>query len=66
MFYSLRTLSILQAASSAEIDFVAGVSENIMLGQMMPGGSGCFGLLLDSEKCKYAMEIPTNIGGVGG
>ena len=37
-----------------------------MLGQMMPGGTGCFGMLLDAEKCKFAMEIPTNIGGVGG
>ena len=45
---------------------MSGVSENIMLGQMMPGGTGCFGMLLDAEKCKFAMEIPTNIGGVGG
>lgn len=45
---------------------MAGVSENIMLGQLIPGGTGCFQLLLDAEKCKQAMEIPTNIGGVGG
>ncbi|XP_078486594.1 DNA-directed RNA polymerase II subunit RPB1-like [Ciona intestinalis] len=57
---------LMEAASSAETDHMDGVSENIMLGQLVPGGTGCFGLLLDAEKCKYAMEIPTNIGVVGG
>uniref|UniRef100_H2Z9D8 DNA-directed RNA polymerase subunit n=1 Tax=Ciona savignyi TaxID=51511 RepID=H2Z9D8_CIOSA len=57
---------LMEAASSAETDHMDGVSENIMLGQLVPGGTGCFGLLLDAEKCTYAMEIPTNIGGVGG
>uniref|UniRef100_H2Z9D9 DNA-directed RNA polymerase subunit n=1 Tax=Ciona savignyi TaxID=51511 RepID=H2Z9D9_CIOSA len=56
---------LMEAASSAETDHMDGVSENIMLGQLVPGGTGCFGLLLDAEKCTYAMEIPTNIGGVG-
>lgn len=41
-----------------------GVSENIMLGQLAPAGTGCFDLLLDAEKCKYGMEIPTNIPGI--
>lgn len=41
-----------------------GVSENIMLGQLAPCGTGCFDLLLDAEKCKYGMEIPTNIPGI--
>ncbi|XP_078486063.1 DNA-directed RNA polymerase II subunit RPB1-like [Ciona intestinalis] len=57
---------LMEAASSAETDHMDGVSENIMLGQLVPGGTGCFGLLLDAEKCEYAMEIPTNIGVVGG
>ena len=26
------------------------------------GNKGGFDLLLDAEKCKYGMEIPTNIG----
>ena len=41
-----------------------GVSQNIMLGQLIPGGTGCFGLRLDADKCKEAMEIP-NLAGVG-
>lgn len=41
-----------------------GVSENIMLGQLAPAGTGCFDLLLDAEKCKYGMEIPTNLPGI--
>jgi len=43
-----------------------GVSEAIMLGQLARIGTGCFDLLLDAEKCKYGMEIPTNIGGMMG
>lgn len=35
-----------------------GVSENIMLGQLAKSGTGCFDLVLDSEKCKLAMDIP--------
>ena len=35
-----------------------------MLGQLIPGGTGCFGLRLDADKCKEAMEIP-NLAGVG-
>lgn len=31
-----------------------------MLGQMAQIGTGCFELLIDTEKCKEAMEIPTN------
>jgi len=43
-----------------------GVSEAIMLGQLARIGTGSFDLLLDAEKCKYGMEIPTNIGGMMG
>ena len=39
-----------------------GVSEAIMLGQLARIGTGSFDLLLDAEKCKYGMEIPTNVG----
>jgi len=37
-----------------------------MLGQLARIGTGSFDLLLDAEKCKYGMEIPTNIGGMMG
>lgn len=53
---------LMEAASHSEIDPMKGVSENIMLGQLAKIGTGCFDLLLDAEKCKYGMEIPTNVG----
>uniref|UniRef100_A0A183BYI4 DNA-directed RNA polymerase subunit n=1 Tax=Globodera pallida TaxID=36090 RepID=A0A183BYI4_GLOPA len=49
---------LMEAAVHAEVDPVKGVSENIMLGQMAKAGTGCFDLVLDSEKCKLAMDIP--------
>ena len=52
----------MEASANAECDPMKGVSENIMLGQLAKIGSGCFDLLLDAEKCRMAMEIPTNVG----
>ena len=52
----------MEAAAHAESDPMKGVSEAIMLGQLARIGTGSFDLLLDAEKCKYGMEIPTNIG----
>uniref|UniRef100_H2Z9E4 DNA-directed RNA polymerase subunit n=1 Tax=Ciona savignyi TaxID=51511 RepID=H2Z9E4_CIOSA len=48
---------LMEAASSAETDHMDGVSENIMLGQLVPGGTGCFGLLLDAEN--YSPTSPS-------
>lgn len=63
--HSLLQVDVLMEASShGECDPMKGVSENIMLGQLAPAGTGCFDLLLDAEKCKYGMEIPTNIPGI--
>ncbi|MEE6528760.1 hypothetical protein FKM82_017310, partial [Ascaphus truei] len=56
---------LMEAAAHGETDPMKGVSENIMLGQLAPAGTGCFDLLLDAEKCKFGMEIPTNIPGLG-
>ena len=53
---------LMEAAAHAEADPMRGVSENIMLGQLAKVGTGSFDLLLDAEKCKHGMEIPTNIG----
>ena len=53
----------MEAASHAEADPMKGVSENIMLGQLARIGTGSFDLLLDAEKCKHGMEIPTNLAG---
>jgi len=52
-----------EAAFHSEVDRLRGVSENIIVGQLPPIGTGCFNLLLDAEKCKEGMEIPLNIGG---
>ena len=49
---------LMNASAAAEVDPLKGVSENIMLGQQIPGGTGCFKLMLDVEKCKDAMEVP--------
>lgn len=57
---------LVEAAAHAEADPMRGVSEAVMLGQLARIGTGCFDLLLDAEKCKYGMEIPTNIGGIMG
>ena len=57
---------MVEAAFHAEVDHLLGVSENIILGQLPPIGTGCFSLMLDAEKCKEGMEIPLNIGGGNG
>ena len=57
---------MVEAAFHSEVDRLRGVSENIILGQLPPIGTGCFNLLLDAEKCKEGMEIPLNIGGSHG
>ncbi|KAI0233692.1 DNA-directed RNA polymerase II subunit RPB1 [Lamellibrachia satsuma] len=54
---------LMEAAAHGEFDPMKGVSENIMLGQLAKIGTGSFDLMLDAEKCKEGMEIPTNIGG---
>ncbi len=41
----------------AEKDSMNGVSENIMLGQLAPLGTGSFGLMLDEEKLADAIEV---------
>lgn len=53
---------LMEASAHGESDPLKGVSENIMVGQLAKIGTGYFDLLLDAEKCKYGMEIPTNIG----
>jgi DNA-directed RNA polymerase II subunit RPB1 len=50
---------LLDAASSAELDDCKGVSENIMLGQLAPVGTGGFGIVLDEEALLNAPVQPT-------
>ncbi|KAI1289307.1 DNA-directed RNA polymerase II subunit RPB1 [Halotydeus destructor] len=57
---------LIDAASHAEVDPLKGVSENIIVGQLAKMGTGAFGMLLDPDKCKYGIEIPTNLPGMAG
>lgn len=41
---------LFRAATYAERDMMAGVSENILLGQLCPVGTGAFSLMLDEDK----------------
>lgn len=53
-----ETVDILfRAATYAEKDEMAGVSENIMLGAMCPVGTGAFDLILDEDKAADAEEL---------
>ena len=53
-----ETVDILfRAAMFAERDAMAGVSQNIMLGQLAPLGTGSFGLMLDEAKLADAIEV---------
>ena len=46
-----------RAACFSEKDHMTGVSENIMLGQLAPLGTGSFGLMLDETKLADAIEV---------
>lgn len=41
---------LFRAATYAERDIMAGVSENILMGQLCPVGTGAFSLLIDEDK----------------
>lgn len=56
---------LIDAAMHAEVDYLRGVSENIIVGQLARIGTGAFGMLLNPEKCKHGIEIPTNLHGLG-
>ncbi|CAG2122682.1 unnamed protein product, partial [Medioppia subpectinata] len=55
---------LIDAASHAEVDYLRGVSENIIVGQLAKMGTGAFGMLLDPDKCKQGIEIPMNLPGM--
>lgn len=56
---------LVEAAALSEKDPLKGVSENIILGQVPPIGTGSFKLMLDAGKCKEGMEVPTDVVGAG-
>ena len=56
----------MEAAAHAEMDPLTGVSERIIMGQIPKAGTGFFDLMLDADKCKDGMEIPTQLSGLPG
>ncbi|KAM0821222.1 hypothetical protein ACQ4PT_019808 [Festuca glaucescens] len=58
---------LLDAAAYAETDPVGGVSENIMLGQLAPVGTGACELYLNTEMLQQAMDtdLPSYTDGLG-
>ena len=57
---------LIDASAHAEVDYLKGVSENIMIGQLAKMGSGAFSMLLDPDKCKQGIEIPMATTGIAG
>lgn len=57
-----ETLEVLMdAAAFGEIDMLKGISDNIMLGQTIPVGTGCMEIIYDAD-----MEPYTQLGGTSG
>ena len=56
---------LMEAAAHAEVDNLKGVSENIMLGQIIPGGTGSFDLFLDEEQLSEAVPVMAGMAGGG-
>lgn len=56
---------LLEAGASAELDDCRGISENVMLGQMAPLGTGSFDVMVDDKMLQQApsnIAISTNVG----
>ena len=51
---------LLEAGLFSETDFLTGITENIMVGQLAPFGTGCFDLLLDINKVLNAKTNEEN------
>lgn len=56
---------VLRAAMYAERDCMTGVSENIILGQLCPLGTGCFDLLLNEDQLQSAIDATLDTGYLG-
>eukprot|EP00457_Paulinella_chromatophora_P000182 gb/GEZN01000182.1/.p1 GENE.gb/GEZN01000182.1/~~gb/GEZN01000182.1/.p1 ORF type:complete len:1879 (+),score=291.67 gb/GEZN01000182.1/:188-5824(+) len=60
---------LLDAAVVADEDPLWGMSENIMMGNLIPGGTGCFDLLIDLDmllNVEPEQEYDVGLGGDGG
>jgi len=47
---------LLAAAFHAEVDPLCGVTENIIMGQLAPYGTGCFDLMMDTDMLREAND----------
>ena len=47
---------LLEASFHAEVDPLCGVTENIIMGQLAPYGTGCFDLIMDTSMLKAAND----------
>lgn len=47
---------LLEAGLFSETDHLTGITENIMVGQLAPFGTGCFDVMLDMDKVRKAKE----------
>lgn len=56
---------LLEAGSAAELDDCRGISENVMLGQMAPLGTGAFDVMVDDKMLQVASGVaaPVDDGG---
>ena len=54
--------TLLEAGLFAETDFLKGITENIMTGQLCPLGTGCFDIVLDLPALKNAKDVIQPIG----
>ena len=48
---------LLEAAAFSEVDHIKGVTENIIIGQLCPLGTGCFDVLIDKSSLALAKHI---------
>ena len=48
---------LLDAATCTEVDALTGVSENIILGNLIPAGTGAFGIYLAEEDLAEALDV---------
>ena len=53
-----RTVEVLmESGVFSDTDHLTGISENVMVGQLAPLGTGCFDLLVDPEKLKQGLQL---------
>ncbi|OMH83513.1 DNA-directed RNA polymerase II subunit RPB1 [Zancudomyces culisetae] len=53
---------LLDAAAGGDLDDCRGITENILLGQLPPLGTGCFDLVLDEDMLLHPVVDPRSLG----